>query len=146
MAWWPCSGSPGPSWERRAWTIIFRAVQRNLRVPHKVVWIHFQSELTPGERSDLVILKQFVPIGPDEVDRVLSAVSAATCQLDLCPSWVMKACRTVTARWIKGQVNSSLQERTFQRSPGLPLFKKLFLDPTCLDNFCPIFHLPFLSK
>lgn len=101
----------------------------------------------PGERFYLVILKQFVPVGPDEVDRVLSAVSAATCQLEPCPSWLMKACRMVTARKVKAQVNSSLQEGTFPGHFKEVLVHSLFkkkkktIDPTCWDNFHPVFHL-----
>lgn len=33
------------------------------------------------ERSYLVILEQFDPVEPDEMDRVFDAVSATTCQL-----------------------------------------------------------------
>lgn len=35
----------------------------------------------------------------------------------------------------------------FVRGSGsLPLLKKPLLDPTILDNFCPVSHLPFLKK
>lgn len=44
------------------------------------------------ESSCLVIWDKFDPVAPKEVDRVLCAVSATTCPLDPCSSW-LKASR-----------------------------------------------------
>lgn len=66
-----------------------------------------------GERSYPLIWEQFDPIRLDEMARVLNAVSATTCQLDPCPSWLIKASRMVTARWVWAVVNTSLLEGIF---------------------------------
>lgn len=92
-----------------------------------------------GERSCPMIWEQFSPVGLDEVDRVLNAISATTCQLVPCPSWM------VTSRWVQPVSNISLQG-TFKKALVHPLHKTPLLDPTCLDNFHPVSKLPFLGK
>lgn len=90
------------------------------------------------------------PVGFKEVDRVLCAVRATTYQLDHCPSWMVKASRMVTSRWVHSVINSSLQEGTvlgpFKEALVCPLLKKTSFNPTYLDNFLPVSHLPFLEK
>lgn len=65
----------------------------------KVIQIHFQSDISvdtgprkmPRVGPFPVIWKQFDPIAPEVVDRILGNVSSATCVLNQCPPWLVKS-------------------------------------------------------
>lgn len=87
----------------------------------KVTQIH--SQLDPMHRDSPcemlmeiicpVIWEWFDPVGPDEMDRTLDAVSTTTCQIDPCPSWMKKSSSMVTSRWVQALINTSLEEENF---------------------------------
>lgn len=50
----------------------------------------------------------------------------------------------MTVRWVQAVIRSLLQEETpspgpFKETLIYSLLKKLLLDPTCLNNLCPVF-------
>lgn len=55
------------------------------------------------EQTYPVIWEQFDLVGLEEVDRVLEAVSAITCLLDPYLTWLVKAFRSVTCKWIQAR-------------------------------------------
>lgn len=76
----------------------------------------------------------FDHVGPEEMDTVLGTVNATTCLLDLSPSLLVKAYRTVTCRWVQVIINALLQEGVFpvpfKEDLVCPLFMKPSLHPT----------------
>uniref|UniRef100_A0A8D0DWT2 Reverse transcriptase domain-containing protein n=1 Tax=Salvator merianae TaxID=96440 RepID=A0A8D0DWT2_SALMN len=97
-----------------------------------------------------VIWEEFEPVTPDEVDKAKGAVSSATCLLDPCPSWLVSTSREVTRGWVQAIVNASLRDGSFpapyKEAIVRPLLKKPSLDPTVLNNYCPVSNLPFIGK
>ena len=55
-----------------------------------------------------VLMGKFQFLKPDDVDRTLGEVKAATCLLDLSPCWLIKAGRDDLVKWVGGVVNASL--------------------------------------
>lgn len=84
----------------------------------------------------MAVREKFEPVSPEEVDRVLEAVSSATCILDPCPSWLVKASRVAARGWVQALVNAASWEGAVPPAQEAPL------DPTVLDNFCPAPSLP----
>ena len=91
-------------------------------------------------------MDEFQFLLPDDVDRPLGKMKATTCLLNLCPFWFIKATRKGLVEWVGGLGNASLQQ---SRIPAClmealvkPLFKKLFLHPTILNDYwlSLIFH------
>ena len=87
---------------------------------------------------------------PDDVDRILGEVNATTCVLDPCPSWLIKAARGGMADGVREVVNASLQQgripACLKEAVIRPLLKKPSLDPSVLDNYWPVSHIPFLGN
>lgn len=85
------------------------------------------------------------------MERILMTVRIAPCSLDLCPFWLASATLGVIWRWVGVAVNVFLWERVdplpLKKALAWPLLlKKPFLDPTILDNFQPVFNIPFFSS
>lgn len=97
-----------------------------------------------------VIWAKCEPVEPEEVDRALSAAGLATCVLDLCPSWLMKASQERMHEWIWLIVNSSLREKmvlsALKEIMVCPCLKGPLLKPASLNSFCPVSNLSFLGK
>ncbi|KAK9396605.1 RNA-directed DNA polymerase from mobile element jockey-like [Crotalus adamanteus] len=104
----------------------------------------------PGAGLSHVIWSEFEPVTPDEVDKAVRAMNAATCLLDPCPSWLVSASREVTRGWLQAIINASLMEGSFpqplKEAVVRPLLKKPSLDPAVLKNFRPVSNLPFVGK
>lgn len=97
-----------------------------------------------------VTREEFQPMEPEEVDRALAPASLAKYMLDLYPSWFIMAVWKGMYDLVWMLVNSSLKEGvillTLKEAVVYPLFKGLPLNPTRLDSFCPVSHIPFLGK
>lgn len=69
-----------------------------------------------GALPDMVMWDQFELMNPEEVDRILSAVSPATCRLDVCSTCLMKVVREVT----EGDNTFDLKQSPHQEVITLP--------------------------
>ncbi|XP_053154385.1 uncharacterized protein LOC128345841 [Hemicordylus capensis] len=56
--------------------------------------------------SGPVVLDSFRLVRPEDVDKILGSVRATSCALDPCPSWLIKAAREGTGRWLEVMVNA----------------------------------------
>lgn len=67
-------------------------------------------EKMPGEKSCLIIMQQFEPVRPEELDRFLSTVSSATCFLDPYLTLFGKVAWEISCEWVLVKVDSFLGE------------------------------------
>uniref|UniRef100_A0A803TWP1 Reverse transcriptase domain-containing protein n=1 Tax=Anolis carolinensis TaxID=28377 RepID=A0A803TWP1_ANOCA len=97
-----------------------------------------------------ILMDSFQLVQPDDVDKVLGAVRATTCILDPCPAWLINLIKGDLVIWIEKIRNSLLEQGIFPSSLKQaiirPIFKKVSLDSSILNNYKPIFNLPFLGK
>lgn len=90
-----------------------------------------------GAHGCSVIWEWFDFVGPEEVGRILRAVSWATCSLDLCLFWLAKTAWGVRSGWVLAVVNSSLREGAIplplkEAFGHPPLLKKPLLGPSSI--------------
>lgn len=79
---------------------------------------------------------------------VLAAMSSATCVLDPCFSWVIKASWEMAYDWIQVVFNASLQKWMVLSALKKAVFhfKKPFLNLTFLNNVCPMSYTSLFRK
>ena len=95
-------------------------------------------------------LDSFLPITLPTLNKIISNMKPATCQLDIAPSPLLKEVATTAGPSILAIINSSLTTGTvpncFKHAIVQPLLKKTNSDPSLLNNYRPISKLPFMSK
>ena len=73
-----------------------------------------------------------------------------SCSLDPIPTWLLKQCLTELVPVITAIINSTFQSGNIpsdlKKVIVLPVLKKSNLDHQCLNNFRPVFNIPFISK
>ena len=97
-----------------------------------------------------VSFDRFTPATAQEVRKVITSMSSATCDLDPMPINILKSCCEERLPVITDIVNLSLKSgkvpSDLKRSIIKPLLKKNDLDPNNMKNFRPVANLGFLSK
>ena len=100
--------------------------------------------------SDDKTLSSFEPATEDEVKKLLTKTSSATCALDPLPTPLLKECSSVLLPILTKIINLSLSGAevplTMKQALVKPLLKKTILDPEILKNYRPISNLSFVSK
>jgi len=95
-------------------------------------------------------LLAFDEITLPEVDKLLSDSSSKHCELDSCPTWIIKSFRHIFAPILLLLINCSLITATLptshKRAIIRPRIKKSGLDPSDPSNYRPISNLSFISK
>ena len=95
-------------------------------------------------------LSEFRLTSIEEIKKVVSSMSSATCELDPIPTDILKLCLDEIAPFIVDIVNLSLQNAAFpkelKKAIVKPLLKKATLDPNILKNYRPVSNLSFISK
>lgn len=87
------------------------------------------------------------------VQDVLGWMRVTSCELDLCPSWLVKASQGRLGPLLAKVVNASLWHWhcwagfwILKSAIVQPLLKKPLLDVNSLSSYCPVSNLPFLGK
>ncbi len=92
----------------------------------------------------------FTTIGPEELNKLITASKPTTCLLDPVPTKLLKELLPVGEEPLLNIINSSLSlghiPKPFKLVVIKPLIKKPKLDPCELANYRPISSLPFMSK
>ena len=95
-------------------------------------------------------LLAFSPVSESEMLKLMRSSPSKSCDLDPCPTQIVKDCADILAVPITKVVNLSLAEGKFPDSFKLahvtPLIKKTSLDRNELNNFRPVSGLNFVSK
>ena len=95
-------------------------------------------------------LPSFSPLTDTDVSQLLFSHRPTTCALDPIPSSLLQAIAPDILPFITSLVNSSLSSgcfpSSFKKAYITPLLKKPTLDPSTIQNYCPVSLLPFLSK
>ena len=101
-------------------------------------------------QSDFNVLRDFVPLSPDDVTRLAKASPSSSCQLDPIPTFLLKKYLQPLAPSIAKIINLSLSSGSFpaalKHALVKPLLKKADMDREVLANYRPVSNTPFLSK
>ena len=105
-------------------------------------------ELDPEENDN--IFTDFSEVSLEQVEKIITSASNATCALDPIPTAILKQCKDELLPTITHMVNLSLISGEFPQSMKKalvkPLIKKRTLDPAEYKNFRPVSNLGFVSK
>ena len=100
--------------------------------------------------SDCPPLESFENVSSDELSKIISASSSASCELDPIPTCLLKQCLPEILPFLTEIVNLSIKNATvsssLKKAIVRPLLKKATLDPDILKNYRPISNLSFVSK
>ena len=103
-----------------------------------------QTQACPVEKTD------FTNVDHDTLKEVLTEMSSTTCDLDIFPTWLVKACYQELSKILIYIVKTSLQSSCFpsqlKSAIVTPILKKPELDPDDLKSYRPISNLSFVSK
>ena len=92
----------------------------------------------------------FLPIGQDELKKIILTSKPTTCPLDPIPTTLLFECIDVLLPCVHSLINDCLSSGTvplsFKSAIVKPLLKKPTLDPNNLKHYRPVSNLPFLSK
>ena len=95
-------------------------------------------------------LSSFTPVTQEEVRKLISSSPNKSCDLDPCPTSLVKDCINILALPITNIINLSLSEGIFpdcfKQALVTPLLKKPSLAKNELKNYRPISNLNFISK
>ena len=95
-------------------------------------------------------MSSFVPVQPQEVERLIQKLSLKTSPLDIVPVQLLKQCQTELSVIIAHLANASFSTGLFPRSMKFaivtPLLKKAGLDTSVMKNFRPVSNLSTVSK
>lgn len=90
------------------------------------------------------------PATEEEVRKLISKSSSATCSLDPIPTWLVKKCCECLLPIITQMVNMSLSKSDFssqlKEALVVPLLKKAILDSEVFNFFRPVSNLSYISK
>ena len=93
---------------------------------------------------------EFLPASNTQVSNILHSLNSTYCKLDPLSTAILKKCSLSVISQITNIINSSLSSAQvpldLQQAIVSPLLKSPNLDVNILNNYRPIFHLPFLSK
>ena len=116
----------------------------------------FKTNFTPGQGDDIKPgynpppLNNFKPLSQDEVKKLISKAPTKSCDLDPCPTFIIKDCMDILLAPITNIINLSLQEGVFpdlfKKALVTPLLKKPSLPKNDFKNYRPVSNLNFLSK
>ncbi len=94
--------------------------------------------------------KRFKYTTESEIRKLIKSSPDKQCELDPCPTWLVKSCLDVLASPITSIVNYSLKEGVFptifKQAHITPLIKKPSLPKNELKNYRPVSGLNFISK
>ena len=100
--------------------------------------------------NDSETLSHFSLATEDEIRKIITKSSAATCQSDPIPTSLIKECSDELIPVITEIVNASITNSevpvSMKNAFVRPLLKKANLDPNILKNFRPVSNLSYLSK
>ena len=86
----------------------------------------------------------------DDMNKALARFKATICQLDPCPSWLLKSASMVKVEWSIQIVNSSLHEgylpSVLKETVIWPILKKVNLSTNDLNNCCLVANIPFMGN
>ena len=95
-------------------------------------------------------LTTFHPITLDETLKLISSSPNKSCDLDPCPTFIVKECKDILAPIIMEIINLSLSEGTFpgrfKQALVTPLLKKPTLSKNEFKNYRPVSNLNYVSK
>ena len=95
------------------------------------------------------LMSSFVPVQPQEVERLIQKLSLKTSPLDIVPVQLLKQCQTELSVIIAHLANASFSTGLFPRSMKFaivtPLLKKAGLDTSVMKNFRPVSNLSTVS-
>ena len=105
---------------------------------------HIKPNYTPPN------LNNFQPITLDETLKLISSSPNKSCDLDPCPTFIVKECRDILAVPIMHIINLSLSEGIFpdrfKQALVTPLLKKQSLPKNEFKNYRPVSNLNYISK
>ena len=106
-------------------------------------------ELFPGAKN-LDYLSEFEPATQEEVRKIITGSSSASCDLDPIPTPLLKSCLEEILPAVTNIINLSLSNSKvpveMKKAIVIPLLKKSTLDPEILKNYRPVSNLNFVSK
>ena len=95
-------------------------------------------------------LDHFATLTECELGSLINSLKSSSCELDSCPSWLLKQHVAVVLPHLLRIINISLLTgnvpKTFKHGLLKPLLTKPSLDSEMLKNYRPITNIPFLSK
>lgn len=99
---------------------------------------------------DGCFLKEFKPVTPEEIEKIIMSSPPKSCPLDPIPTTLLVQCLDSLLDIITSIVNQSLQTgivpTCFKEAIVAPLLKKHNLDPEDLKNYRPVSNSSFISK
>ena len=95
-------------------------------------------------------LPKFTPVFEDEVQKLISSSPNKHCDLDPCPTSIIKECVDLLEKPITTISNASISQgvfpQHFKQAPVTPLLKKASLSWQELKNYHPVSNLNYLSS
>ena len=95
-------------------------------------------------------LEDFSPASCEEIHKIITSASSASCALDAIPTPLLKSCMDVVLQPITDIVNLSLKQacvpQEMKKAVVIPLIKKITLDKDNMKNYRPVSNLNFISK
>ena len=96
------------------------------------------------------MFSSFTPLTEVDVKKLLAAAPNKACDLDPCPTSIIKECADQLARPLMSIINDSLSTgvfpKQFKQAHVRPLLKKPSLNRQDLKNYRPVSNLNFVSK
>ena len=93
---------------------------------------------------------RFVSVSESDVRKIIASSPDKQCELDPCPTWLVKSCIDILVKPITSIINYSLEEivfpESFKHAHVTPLIKKPTLPRNELKNYRPVSGLNFISK
>ena len=93
---------------------------------------------------------KFVSVSESDVRKIIASSPDKQCELDPCPTWLVKSCIDILVKPITSIVNYSLEEgvfpESFKHAHVTPLIKKPTLPRNELKNYRPVSGLNYISK
>ena len=102
------------------------------------------------QSSSVAELEELVPVGEQEMKKIILKSNSKCCALDPIPTSLLKSCLDMLLPVICRNVNQSMifanVPSDFKSAIVTPLIKKASLDKENMKNYRPVSNLPFMSK
>ena len=113
-------------------------------------WNPYVSILAACDLPPIQLLTQFAPTTREEVEKLVSASNAKSCDLDPAPTEIVKKLIHILSQIITLIINKSFQSGTvpadMKKALVRPTLKEHWLDTEDAANYRPVSNLSFLSK
>ena len=102
------------------------------------------------DRNPPIIMHSLEPVSEPEIEKLLKSINSKTCDLDPCPTSLLKQSASGHVETLVAIFNASFRQgifpQHFKSAQVKPLLKKSTLDKTHCKNFRPVSNLPTLGK